>query len=86
MENIVTRITQLSDLENAIISLDIQMKKLFDRFNNLEAYLKRCMEENKKYLKACRDGYLDTVEGIKQQIEETQDLSNTVSLQGWGGC
>ena len=44
-----------------------------------------CFEQEcKKYLSACREAYHNIGRVVQLQLEETEDLSNSVSNIGWG--
>ena len=44
-----------------------------------EQLLRIGLEECKKYLAACREGYINTQKAFEMQLEETEELQNTLA-------
>ena len=54
------------------------------RILQIQKSIDSSLQECKKYLSACREAYHNIGRVVQLQLEETEDLSNSVSNIGWG--
>ena len=83
-QNIIAN--NMETLSKRLYSIEKSVKQLQTRSHETKIYVKRGLAECKDYLKACHDGYTQIKEAALSQLEETEDLSNTLataSVSAW---
>ena len=66
-------------LSKRLYVIETSVRLLQTRSHETKIYVKRGLAECKDYLKACHDGYTQIKEAALSQLEETEDLSNTLA-------
>ena len=78
---------RLQKVAERLYLVEVKSQEIFSRSHETKIYVRRGLAECKEYLKACSEGYKHIKEAAIQQLEETEDLSNsfaTATVSTWG--
>ena len=74
----------MESLSKRMYSIEFAVRLLQTRSHETKIYVKRGLAECKEYLKACQEGYSQIKDAAIAQLEETEDLSNTLATASVG--
>ena len=83
-----TEIARNMEIVNVrMMKIERDISLLQSRSHETKIYVKRGLAECKLYLKACQEGYRQTLHAAEKQLEETEELQNclaTATVSTWG--